>query len=93
MKISPQSPTVPSLLPDPPQRILIQASKPNPFSLTDMLVAQLTVIIGAVSLHMDSAHSVTKFKTIIVLTMRGLASAPACCFQQRVVRNPWCFIQ
>lgn len=92
MKINPQSPTDPSLLLDLPQRISIQALTPNPFSSTDMLVAKLTVVIGAVSLHVDSAHSVTKFKTLIILTVRCLASAPACCFQQRVIRNPWCFI-
>lgn len=68
-----------------------QAHKANPFSSADILVAKLPVIVGAVSLDVYTTDSVSQFKALVVLAMRGLASAPARCLQQRVIRNSWSF--
>jgi hypothetical protein len=51
------------------------------------LVAELPVIVSAIALDMDAAHTVPQFKGLLIFTWGSLAAAPACGLQQRIVRD------
>lgn len=65
----------------------------QPLLQGDTLVAELAVVIGAVSLDVDAAHAVAQLEALIILAVRGLAPAAACGLQQGVIRDTGGLVQ
>lgn len=56
-------------------------------------MAELAVVVGAVSLDVDAAHAVAQLEALVVLAVRGLAPAAARGLQQRVIRDSGRLVQ
>lgn len=56
-------------------------------------MAELAVVVGAVSLDVDVAHAVAQLEALVVLAVRGLAPAAARGLQQGVIRDTGGLVQ
>lgn len=56
-------------------------------------MAELAVVVGAVSLDVDAAHAVAQLEALVILAVRGLAPAAARGLQQGVIRDTGGLVQ